>query len=276
MELGIFAKTFRRPTVGATLEAAKALGLGCVQFNFECAGLFSMPETVPPSTLRAIASASRETGIRLAALSATFNMAHPDRQRRELGVRRLRVVAQAAAGLGVPLLTLCSGTRDREDMWREHPDNRSRQAWTDLLETMEKALAVAADSGVDLAIEPERANVVYGADQARALLDTLQAGPLLRVILDPANLPEEPGALMKAFDLLGADIALAHAKDRQSDGQACALGRGLVDFDAYFGMLRRAGFRGPVIMHGFDESEALESTAFIRRKLQKVQADAVH
>ena len=66
MELGIFAKTFRRATVGATLEAAKALGLGCVQFNFECAGLSSMPETVPPSTLRAIASASRETGIRLA------------------------------------------------------------------------------------------------------------------------------------------------------------------------------------------------------------------
>ena len=205
------------------------LGLGCVQFNFECAGLSSMPEAVPPSTLSAIASASRETGVRLAALSATFNMAHPDGQRRELGVRRLRVVAQAAAGLGVPLLTLCSGTRDRENMWREHPDNRSRQAWKDLLETMEKGLAVAADNGVDLAIEPEPANVVSDAGRARVPLDTLQAGHLLRIIVDPANLSGEPGALMKAFDLLGLDIALAHAKDRQSDGKACALGRGLVD-----------------------------------------------
>ena len=65
MELGIFAKTFRRPTVGAAPEAAKVLGLGCVQFYFECAGLSSMPEAVPPSTLSAIASASRETGVRL-------------------------------------------------------------------------------------------------------------------------------------------------------------------------------------------------------------------
>jgi sugar phosphate isomerase/epimerase len=276
MELGIFAKTFRRPTVRATLEAARALGLGCVQFNFECAGLSSMPEEVPSTTLGAIRAASRETGVRLVALSATFNMAHPDRQRRELGVQHLRVVAQAAAELGVPLLTLCSGTRDREDMWRKHPDNRSRQAWEDLLEMMERALAIAADKGVDLLIEPEQANVIYDANRARALLDTLKAGHLLRIILDPANLPGEPGVLMKAFDLLSADIALAHAKDRLNNGRACALGRGSVDFDAYFGMLLRAGFRGPVIMHGFDESEALESTAFVRGKLQKMQADALH
>ena len=39
MELGIFAKTFRRSDGHATLEAVRALGIGCVQFNFECAGL---------------------------------------------------------------------------------------------------------------------------------------------------------------------------------------------------------------------------------------------
>ena len=43
MELGIFAKTYRRPDVRATLDAVRALGLGCVQFNLECAGLLSMP-----------------------------------------------------------------------------------------------------------------------------------------------------------------------------------------------------------------------------------------
>ena len=33
MELGIFARTFARPTVEATLDAVAAHGLRCVQFN---------------------------------------------------------------------------------------------------------------------------------------------------------------------------------------------------------------------------------------------------
>jgi hypothetical protein len=88
MELGIFAKTFRRPDAQTTLEAIRALGLGCVQFNFECAGLSGMPEKVPSSTLTAIAAASRATGVRLAALSGTFNMAHPEPEVRKGGLLR--------------------------------------------------------------------------------------------------------------------------------------------------------------------------------------------
>ena len=85
MELGIFAKTFPRPDVQTTLEAVQALGLRCVQFNFECAWLPSMPEEIPSSTLTALAAASQDTGVRLAALSGTFNMAHPERDVSKLG-----------------------------------------------------------------------------------------------------------------------------------------------------------------------------------------------
>ncbi|MBV8899967.1 MAG: sugar phosphate isomerase/epimerase [Verrucomicrobia bacterium] len=278
MQLGIFAKTFRRPDPGTTLEAVRAIGLRCVQFNFECAGLASMPEEVPAAILAAIASASHDTGVRLAALSGTFNMAHPDRERRERGLLRLGVVAEAAAKLGIPLVTLCTGTRDREDMWRAHPDNRSGQAWSDLLESMERALAIAGTAGVALAIEPEHTNVVSDASRARALLDAMQAGDQLQIILDPANLLQkdrnQTDILAEAFALLGADLGLAHAKDRRHDGKVCALGRGVVDFDAYFTGLRSAGFHGPVIMHGFGESEAAESTAFARAKLQERPGEA--
>ena len=102
MELGIFAKTFRRPDAQTTLEAVRALGLGCVQFNFECAGLSSMPEAVPAPALATIAGASRDTGVQLAALSGTFNMAHPASEVRKGGLLRLRVVTEAAAQLGIP------------------------------------------------------------------------------------------------------------------------------------------------------------------------------
>jgi sugar phosphate isomerase/epimerase len=273
MDLGIFAKTFRRPNAHATLQAVQAIGLGYVQFNLECAGLASMPQEVPPDILSAIERARRDTGVHLVALSGTFNMAHPDADVRKSGIARFRIVAEAAKQLSIPIVTLCTGTRDPENMWRAHPENSSDQAWSDLLETMEEALAIAAASGLTLAIEPEHANVISDAGRARFLLDQLQAGDRLKIILDPANLWDASrprhDVLKHAFDLLGIDLAVAHIKDRTNDGTTCAIGRGVVDFDLYFALLASIAFTGPVIMHGFEEAEAAESTRFARSKLTK-------
>ncbi len=42
--LGIFAKTFPRPTFEAALDEVAALELKSVQFNFTCVGLPTLPE----------------------------------------------------------------------------------------------------------------------------------------------------------------------------------------------------------------------------------------
>ena len=39
MEIGIFAKTFVRPTLGETLDAVAEHGVRTVQFNLSCVGL---------------------------------------------------------------------------------------------------------------------------------------------------------------------------------------------------------------------------------------------
>ncbi len=238
-----------------------------------------MPKEVPAPVLASIADSSRETKVRLAALSATFNMAHPGKEVRQEGLRRLPVVAEAATRLQIPLLTLCTGSRDRENMWRAHPENRSPQAWADLLETMEVAMQISGQAGIALAIEPEPGNVVSDARRAYALKEELRAGELLKIILDPANLLQagrsQHDVLDEAFDLLGEDLAMAHAKDRDGDDQTCALGHGIVDFETFFGLLHSVGFTGPVIMHGFEESDAAESTRFVRAKLREVIGDAL-
>ena len=43
MQIGIFAKTFVRPTLDATLDAVAAHGVRVVQFNLSCAGLPTLP-----------------------------------------------------------------------------------------------------------------------------------------------------------------------------------------------------------------------------------------
>ena len=39
MDIGIFSKTFARPTLGAVLDAVAGYGVHAVQFNMSCAGV---------------------------------------------------------------------------------------------------------------------------------------------------------------------------------------------------------------------------------------------
>ncbi len=136
MKLGIFAKTFARPTVEEVFDAVARHRLRCVQFNFASAGLPSLPERIEPEQLDRIRDAAEERRIAIAAVSGTFNMIHPEARRRREGLRGLGVVASACARLGASLVTLCTGTRDPLDPWRRHPDNDAPEAWRDLQVTM--------------------------------------------------------------------------------------------------------------------------------------------
>src|SRR5882724_7087803 len=143
MQLGIFAKTFVRSTVDQTLDAVLTHKLDCIQFNFACAGLESLPEKIDPVLAKRIGAAARERHIRMAAVSGTFNMIHPDAKQRADGFRRLDVIAAVCPTIGTNLITLCTGTRDPDDMWRHHPDNDSADAWRDLSSGMHQAVQIA-------------------------------------------------------------------------------------------------------------------------------------
>ena len=274
MQLGIFAKTFSRPTLGETLDAVAGHGLYCIQFNFACVGLPTLPENIAPEVLTAIRRELAARQIVIAAVSGTFNLIHPDIEQRCDGLRRLPVLAAACARLGAPIITLCTGTRDPTDMWRRHADNDSPSAWRDLLTSLGEALLVAEAHGVTLGIEPETANVVNSARKCRRLLDELKS-PRLKVVMDAANLfhpgdlPRSGEILDEAFDLLGPDIVLAHAKelnpDMLPDGRGA--GRGVLDWQHYLSRLRREKFAGAVILHGLNEDEVPASVAFLQGKL---------
>src|SRR5262249_38882725 len=133
MEMGIFAKTFPRKTLDATLNAIRAHNIKFVQFNMACVGLPSMPEEIHGGMRDRIRRALAVRGMRMAAASGTFNMIHPDVAKRRDGLRRLDALASACRDMGTSIITLCTGTRDPNDMWRRHADNDSPEAWADLL-----------------------------------------------------------------------------------------------------------------------------------------------
>lgn len=69
MRLAIFAKTFPRPSLEATIGAVVAAGFDAAQFNLGLARAASP---------RQIAAAHRERGLEMVACSGTVSRAHPD------------------------------------------------------------------------------------------------------------------------------------------------------------------------------------------------------
>lgn len=274
MDIGIFAKTFPRPSLDATLDAVRAHGLKYVQFNMACVGLPPMPEEIHGGLRERIRRAFAVRGLRMAAISGTFNMIHPDAVKRRDGLRRLAVLAAACQDMGTSIVALCTGTRDPEDTWRRHPDNDSPEAWIDLVASMRDSVQIAEENAVTLAFEPEVANVVDSAEKGRRLLDEIGSSRL-KVVMDGANLfhagelPRMREVLDEAFELLGKDIVLAHAKDLSRDGEAGheAAGTGLLDYDHYLALLRSAGYDGPLILHGLTQTQVDGCVAFLRAKL---------
>ena len=279
MRIGIFAKTFSRDSLEGVLDAVVGHGIRDTQFNMSVAGLSSMPAEVDPVLADRVREACARRNVTVAAVSGTFNMAHPEEEVRKDGLRRLGVVADVCGRLGTSTITLCTGTRDREDMWRRHPDNGTPEAWRDMLATMQEALQTAEEHGVTLAFEPEINNVVDSAEKGQRLLDEMRSSRL-KVVMDAANLfdAEDPARrhsrseeiLAEAFELLGDDTVIAHAKDMRASGELVAVGKGDLDHDLYLRYLFKAGYGGPLVMHGLAEEEVEGSLAFLRRKLAEV------
>jgi len=279
MDIGIYSHAFGRATLGDVLDAIAGHGLRAIQLNLENAGLPTLPAEIAPAAVAQIRRELDARGMTVAALAGTYNMIDPDLAKRRVGLERLAVLAAASAGLDASVITLCTGTRDPSNMWRRHPDNDSPDAWRDLVEVMAQAARIAEANQVTLAFEPEVANVVDSAQKARRLLDEIRS-PHLKVCIDGANLfhtgelPRMRDILDEAFELLGDDIALAHAKDLDHDGAAghLAAGHGLLDYDQYLSLLQRAGYSGAVILHGLTEAQIDGCVEFLRNKLTRLTA----
>lgn len=274
MQLGIFAKTFSPAPLPDILDAVAASGLRAVHFNMACAGLPSLPGDISPALTAQIRAEMAARQLAMVGVSGTYNMIHPDPAQRAEGLRRLAVLAAACRPMGANLITLCTGTRNPNNQWRYHPDNATPAAWRDLTTELAKALALAQRYDLTLGIEPELSNVVDSAAKAQTLLAEMQSDRL-KIIIDPANLfpagtlSRQHQILDDAFDRLGTDIVVAHAKDIARDGQAgdLAAGTGQLDFAYYLAKLRDIGFGGPVVMHGLTANQVPQTVQFLQNLL---------
>jgi sugar phosphate isomerase/epimerase len=260
MEPGIFTKIFPRQGFAEVFDAVRGHDLHQVQLIMRPDGDEALLDDIPAPLTDEIRAESERTGVGIPAVSGIYNMAHPNPAYRQAGLERLQKVIAAAPLLGATGITLCTGTRDPNNMWSWHPDNDSAEAWNDLVESLEIALDDAKQHGITLAFEPEPGNLINSIDRAGRLLDQLDH-PNLGVTLDGANIVMTDMArnpvdvLDHAFARFGDKIAIVHAKDCTADGEMVPADRGIVPWNHLARLLKQTGFDGPLILHSLNEDE---------------------
>jgi sugar phosphate isomerase/epimerase len=270
-KIGVMTTEFDAPTFEEVVDQIASHQISCVQLQLGSAirdvptvdslllGLDVLGDKVTEDLAVRSRAVLDARGIEVAAVDGTYNMVHPDPERRARNLDRLVRLINLAHRFGTNIVTLCTGTRD-DIMWHPHPDNQSTEAWADLLAQMRVAADAAETAGIHLAFEPEYNNVVNSAQQARRLIDEV-GSPSLKVLMDGANLFHQGDLdrmqdhLRESFQLVGQDIVLAHAKDLDHDGDAGgrAAGQGKLDYSYYLAELRASGFEGAVVLHQLKE-----------------------
>ncbi|HWQ57442.1 MAG TPA: sugar phosphate isomerase/epimerase family protein [Clostridia bacterium] len=274
MDLGVFSRTYETGDLTETYRRMTAHGIRHTQFNLSNAGLPTLPQTMGERKIEEILALTTEYGITLDALSGTFNMIDADEEERKRGCAQFKTQCEIARSLGIPIVSICTGSKNRRSKWEWHDDNLKPSSWDDLLRSTDMILRYAEDNGIVLGVEPEASNIINTPARARAYLDTV-GSPHLKIIMDGANLfsPERVAdmdrVLTEAFDLLGRDIALVHAKDFSFDGSLSfvAAGQGVLDYKLYISLLKQSGYDGPVEMHGLSEAQVPESRRFLEELL---------
>ena len=274
MNIGIFSKTYENCTLEETFQKLNRDGIHHIQFNFASAGLSPLPETISLEIIHKIKTLAKQYSIYLDILTGTFNMIDPDINERNKAISQFELQCKAAHDLDIPIVSLCTGSRNPDSKWKWHDDNLSEEAWYDLIDTTKQIIKFAEKYNVILGVETEASNIINTADKARQYLDEINS-PYLKIIMDGANL-FHPGqkqpmkeTLDYAFKVLSKDIVIAHAKDFSYDGSLkfVAAGEGELDFAYFIGLLKQSGYDGSIIMHGLSEQQIPASKQFLERIL---------
>ena len=270
MKIGIFSRVFPDESARCALAHAAEAGYSSVHYNMSSSGLESMPQTISSKDCDAITKAAEDYKLNIVGISGTYNMAHPDKSIRIKGTKRIEIIGIAAQRIGIPLISLCTGTRDTNNQWKYHQDNATPAAWSDFVETLQQVILIADQLDVNLGIEPEQANIINSADTAKQLIDEMKSSRI-KIILDPANLFEETSLsnqrhiIDKFFDLLGNHIVMIHAKDRYPNGKSAPAGDGIIDFRHCLFRAKLSEFNGPIIAHDLPASKAPKAAQYLHR-----------
>ena len=264
LNLGVRAHDFGRQPVQSLAASIAASGFGCVQLalNKAIASLNLGPGDLTPELARDLGQAFRWQGVKIAVLGCYINPLHPDAQTRAGLLQFFGDPLRVARDFGCPLVALESGSLNAD--YSPHPANHDEPAFQTLLTSLEPLVTLAEELDVCVGLEAVTTHTVSSAQKMRRVLDTLRSRHL-QVVLDPVNLlhtgnvSHQQRIVAEAFDLLGPDVAVLHAKDFIADREGLRTvppGSGQLDYAPVLHWVRSVRPGTPILLEEADASVA--------------------
>lgn len=181
----------------------------------------------------------------IAVLGCYMNLANPNPDKLEETLKRYKTQIRFASLLGAGVVGTETGAPNEAYVYER--ECHSQKALDLFIRNLAKIVEYAEAMGVIVAIEPVYRHIVYNAQKAREVLDTIQS-PNLQIILDPVNLldacnyHQQKEIVKEAIDLLGEDVAVIHLKDFQMTSKgliSVSAGKGEMEYGDLLAFMKK-------------------------------------
>jgi sugar phosphate isomerase/epimerase len=201
-----------------------------------------------------IVEAFRRHEIKIAGISAYYNIVDPDLERRKKGEAKAEFFLTHWKQLGCPIVCTGTGTLNRQSEWSESPENEKEPAYLQCRERLLRLAQVGEKHGSMLAIETYWRSIISTPERTARLFAEVKS-PALQMVMDPCNYfrnedcAKVPAMLEKIFKMVGNHSVVAHAKDMKQAPKGPdlpAAGLGEMDYPLYLRLL--AGLKKPLYL----------------------------
>lgn len=240
--------------LGFSLYGMKSLGLSealshCAALGYDgvelalMSGFHADPAALSAEARRAVRSELADRGLALMGLMDNLPLL-ADEAGHQANLERLKRAAELARDLAAPgptpVLETILGSRPAD--W---PAVRSR-----FVERLGEWVEVLDQHQLTVALKPHVGNALRNPQAARALVDEV-GSPRLRAAFDFSHYQVQGLALEDCWRPLADVCAFIHVKDVRGAPEKFEFllpGEGTTDYAAYAAMLKRSGYRGPIVV----------------------------
>lgn len=176
-------------------------------------------------------------GLDVAVLGCYMNLAHPDPEQMEIIKKKYYGHLRVASVAGCCMVGTETGAPNAR--YKMDENTHGEEALQTFIRNLADVVECAEKYGVTMAIEPVWKHIVYNADRAVQVLNSIRSNNL-RIIFDPVNLlclenaDDREYIIKDAIDKLGDKIAMVHLKDfvrGEKDLVSIAAGTGEMNYD---------------------------------------------
>jgi len=207
----------------------------------------------------------------VAVLGCYLNLGNPDTEQLAKIVEKYKAHIRFASVLGCAVVGTETGAVNTE--YKFDPANHSEEALEIFIKNLRPVIDYAEKLGVIVAIEPVYKHIVHTIERARKVLDAINS-PNLQIIFDAVNvlcvdnIKDQDEIIQKAFDLLGNDIAIIHAKDfvvKDNDLVSVAAGTGGLNYPLLLKLVKQHKPYVHVTLEDTNPSNAIAARKFMEK-----------